>query len=110
MEWCVTVCDCRGTVNNPQGNITCMALTIHARVQGLSFQFISPHQASCAPMCCCHRPFSLRMAEQLLPEGVMSAVSTIQKDMLDTGDALGPAIINYFASAGGGMLVEWVSA
>eukprot|EP00877_Chromochloris_zofingiensis_P000641 jgi/Chrzof1/10578/Cz05g04050.t1 len=56
------------------------------------------------------RPFSLRMAEQLLPEGVMSAVSTIQKDMLDTGDALGPAIINYFASAGGGMLVEWVSA
>lgn len=50
----------------------------------------------------------VRLAEQLLGEGVYRALDAIQDEIIEAEDPLGPATIKFFARAGLGIARSWV--
>jgi hypothetical protein len=56
------------------------------------------------------KPLRVKMAEQVLGEGLVDALELVQRDILDSEDPLPEATIKFFVKAGVGVATGWVSA
>jgi hypothetical protein len=55
------------------------------------------------------KPLRVKMAEQVLGEGLVDALELVQRDILESDDPLPEATIKFFVKAGVGVATGWVS-